>query len=484
MIPFSLIDTNINFPQTEAARTINWYAEAIGTGKGKKFTLRTTPGLNLVARMGAAGGGRGIHTMISTREYHFGVRGNSFQEWDPGIGAYVERGQLGTIEGVVKFADNGKQVCLSDGVRGYGYDVTTQVFKRLDVVDASTPNPVNNPWPGVGPQTDAVFSALRVISIEGGTGFFWCSMQDDIFNWSATAGAEAESFPDPLVGLACLGQVFFPLGSNSNEAWTDQGFQDFPFRRVQAGSNIGVSSRDSICTFGGSAYFLGGSAEGKGIIYRSQGYNMVPISDQRTNSIIAQIADISDAVAFIYQEEGHVFYQISFISGDLTLVYDISTELWAQREYRNPVTGITSRRFEAFQAVYGGRNLVQDFRDGTVYALSRKFFTDAGDPVVRTKVFGTWPDEQTDFVSVPSFGAFMDMGNTPEGSEAPQAILSFSDDRGKTYGQEHYRALPFIGEYGKRVAWHGQGSTYGRNYKLKLVGNQEFTLRSAGLLEA
>lgn len=483
MIPFSLIDTNVNFPQTEAARTINWYAEGIGEGKAKKFILRTTPGLKLHSVLGTQGGGRGLHTMISSREYLFAVRGSSFQEWDPGLGAFVERGQLGTLAGKVNMANNGKQVCIVDGTRGYGYDAATQVFKRLDVVDTSSPNPVNDIWPGVGPQTDAVFSALRILSIEGGTGFFWCSNQDDVFNWSATAGAEAESFPDPLVGLACLGQVFFPLGSNSNEAWTDQGFQDFPFRRMQAGSNIGVSAPASIAIFGGSAFFLGGSAEGKGIVYQSQGSNMVPISDQRTDSLIAKIADISDAVAFIYQEEGHIFYQISFISGDLTLVYDVTTQLWAQREYRNPVTGITSRRFEAFQAVYGGKNLVQDFRDGSVYEMSRKYFTDAGDPVVRTKVFGTWPVEQTGFVSVPSFGIFMDMGNTPEGSDAPQAIVSFSDDRGKTYGAEHYRALPLIGEYGKRVVWHGQGSTYGRNYKLQLTGNQEFTLRNAGLLE-
>jgi hypothetical protein len=393
------------------------------------------------------------------------------------------RGVLSTIEGPVNMADNGKQILITDGSFGYGYDVGTQVFKRLDVINASTPNPVNNPWPGTGGQTGAIFASLRVLSFENGTGNFWCSMEDDVFNWSGTAGAEAESFPDPLAGLACLGQVFFPLGSNSNEVWTDQGFQDFPFRRVQAGSNIGCAAPASIKTFSGSIFFLGGSAEGKGIIYRSQGYNMVPISDQRTDSLIAQIADISDAVAFIYQEEGHVFYQISFISGDLTLVYDLTTQLWAQREYRNPISGETSRRFETYQAVYGNKNLVQDFRDGTVYELSRKYFQDAGDPVVRTKVFGTWPDEQTDFVSVPSFGAFMDMGNTPEASEAPQAIVSFSDDRGKTYGQEHYRDLPLIGEYGKRIAWHGQGSTYGRNYKLKLVGNQEFVLRSAGLLE-
>lgn len=483
MIPFSLIDTNIDFPQTEAARTINWYAEGVGEGKNKKFILRTTPGLSVFARFGTSGGGRGLHTMTSGKEYLYAVRGSSFQEWDPNLNAFVERGQLGTNDGKVWMADNGNQVCIVDGLRGYGYDAGTHVFKRLDVVNASMPNPVNNPWPGVGPQTGAVFSSLRVLSIEGGTGFFWTSMQDDVFNWSATAGAEAESFPDPLVGIGALGQILFLLGKNSYEVWMNQGFPDFPFRRVQAGSNIGCSAANSIQVFGGSVFFLGGSAEGKGIVYQSEGYGMKSISDQRTNSIIAGITNISDAVAMIYQEEGHVFYQLSFPSGDMTLDYDITTGLWAQREYRNPISGATSRRLEAYQAVYAGKNLVQDFRDGTVYQMSRQIFTDAGDPVVRTKVFETWPQEQEGFVSVPSFGIFMDMGNTPEGAVAPQAIVSFSDDRGKTYGTEFYRDLPLIGEYGKRIAWHGQGSTYGRNYKLKLTGNQEFTLRDAGLLE-
>ena len=476
MIPFSLVDSNLNFPQSAAQRTINWYAESIGK---KQVVLRRTPGLKLFGVITGLNGGRGVYTMISDKERQFAVRGNKFMEWNTATSAYVSRGTLLTLQGLCQFTNNTTQVMIVDGTYGYGYDVNTTEFRRLDVVGGS----VVNPWPGVTGQSGAIYSALRCLSFEPGTGRFWCSNQDDVFNWSGTAGAEAESFPDPIVGIASLGQIIFLLGSNSYEVWIDQGFQDFPYRRVQAGSNIGCSATSSIVTFGGSVYWLGGSAEGKGIVYKSSGYQALPISDTRTDEIISEISDISDATGFIYQEQGHVFYRLSFGVGDLTLAYDITTDLWAQCEYRNPVSGLASRRPEIAQCVYQGKNLVQDFRNGNVYEMSRKFYTDDGAKVIHTKVFETWPVEQERRVDVPPFSVMMDQGNTPEGSESPKAMLSISDDRGKTYGKEMYKDLGQIGQYNRRIVWYNQGSTYGRNYRLTMTGNQDFVIRGAALLD-
>jgi hypothetical protein len=476
VIALSLIDSNLDFPQSAAQRTVNLYAESIGK---KQVVLRTTPGLKQKWTLPGGAGGRGIFSMESISERLFAVKGNKFYQYDLSGDTFIERGTLSTLQGFVQFANNTTQVLIADGSFGYGYDVNTHEFRRLDTIAGS----VVDPWPGVGGQTGAVYSGLRCVSIEAGTGNFWCSNQDDIFNWSGTAGAEAETFPDPLVGIASLGQILFLLGSNSYEVWLLQDFQDFPYRRVQAGSNIGCAAKSSIVVFGGSVFWLGGSAEGKGIVYKSSGYQAEPISDIRTDEIISGISDISDATAFIYQEQGHVFYRLSFGVGNLTLSYDITTELWAQCDYRNSFSGTVSRRPEISQCVYAGLNLVQDFRDGTIYEMSRKYFTDAGKPVVREKVFATWPAEQETRTDVPPFGIMLDMGNTPEGSESPKAMMSFSNDRGMTYGPESYRDLGQIGEYGKRVVWHGQGSTFGRNYKVRLTGNQDFVIRNAGFLE-
>ena len=477
MILLSLIDSNLDFPQSAAQRTINWFVEQIGK---KQVVLRTTPGLKFRWSLSDVGGGRGIYSMKADTEHLFAVRGETFFQYDVGTDAFVSRGTLSTNQGFLQFSNNSTQILIADGRYGYGFDLNTLAFNRLDGVAG----PVVDPWPGVGGQTGAAYSSLRCISIEAGTGNFWCSHQDDIFNWSGSAGAEAETFPDPLVGIASLGQILFLLGSNSYEVWMDQGFQDFPYRRVQAGSNIGCAAASSIVVFGGSVYWLGGSAEGKGIVYKTSGYQAVPISDTRTDEIISQIADISDATAFIYQEQGHVFYRISFGFGNLTLSYDITTDLWAQCDYRDPTTGQSKRRPEISQCVFAGQNLVQDYRDGSICEMNRKYFTDAGLPVVREKVFEAWPSEQENRMDVPPFAVMLDMGNTPEGSESPKAMVSFSDDRGKTYGVEHYRDLGQIGEYGKRIVWHGQGSTFGRNYKLRMTGNQDLVIRNAGFLQA
>jgi hypothetical protein len=580
MITLPLVTEHQNFPQTAAERTVNWYAEKVGNN----FILRCTPGLNLFATVPGYGGMRGLMVALGDQTRLFAVRGNGFYEWDGS--AFVLRGNLTSNTGVVGMAYNNTQCIVVDDTKGYGYEFG----------DPSSFREIPN-FPGGGSQV--VFSQLRMVTIQPGTGFFWVSNQDDVFTWNPLAGADTESFPDPLVAIAALGNTLYLFGSGSYEIWTSSTNFELPFARTNmVFQKIGCAARHSVSVFGPHVYFLGGNAEGRGIVYRMVGSAPQRISDNRIEQIIQSMPSIDDAVGFCYQEQGHVFYVLSFGVGDKTLVYDATTGLWAERNYRNPVTGQVNRRPEIVQAVFGDKMLVGDWRNGDVYEMSRNYFTDgtylktvssvtlSGDgakyvaleafnlnnpsakyfnisyyfdsnewvvlaydsaynrdnyinplgfcngisgnpkqlvvvqndsgevqasfyletitnpelpvsfdadfvteqvaekvPVVREKVFPVWPEEQIARTKVPPFALFLDMGKTPSGAEAPKAMLSYSEDRGETYGNEHYRELGTTGQYGKRIVWHGQGTTWGRNYKLRITGGQDFVLRNAGLLE-
>jgi hypothetical protein len=464
MIELPLVTDHNDFAQTAAEMTINWYAEKVSDN----FVLRCTPGLSLFGAVSGAGGIRGLLSVVAPVNRLFAVRGNGFFEWDGA--AFVLRGNLSTSSGIVGMAYNDTQVIVVDENKGYGYTVSnTSSFAEIS--------------PFQGGASQVAFTQLRMVTIEPGTDRWWVSNQDDVFTWNPLAGARAESLPDPLVALASVGQALYLFGSNGYEVWTTTPNFNFPFARTNfVGQNIGCAAKSSVSVFGNSVYFLGGNAEGRGIVYVLSGYQPVRISDNRIEEIIQGLPSFDDAVGFTYQEQGHVFYVLSFGIGDKTLVYDVTTKIWAQREYRNPVSGVESRRPEIVQCVFNGKMLVGDFRSGNIYEMSRAYQTDDGNPVIRTKVLSVWPTEQIQRVHVPPFALFLDMGKTASGVEAPQAMLSFSDNRGETYGIEHYRELGRTGEYGKRVVWHGQGTTYGRNYKIRLTGDQDFVLRKAGLL--
>jgi len=474
-----LVSDDADFPQTAPERTVNLFGAKVGKDQ---FILQGSPGLNLFGVLEGSGGIRGELRFKGTDERLFAVRGNSFQEWDTGTSAFIERGLLSSLIGQVGMTYHQttagvKQVVVVDGTKAYKYIAGTPgSFAEIPAVD---PDPAYG-FQGGG--AGLVYASLRALSFTPGTGKIWCSDFDDIFRWKVIAGGVAETFPDPIVALASVGAVIFVFGTDSMEPWVDQGLPTFPFRRIQAGSPVGCSAPSSVSVYGQAAYWLGGTKEGRGQVYRTNGYSPERISTDEIERIIGGMASFDDAVGYIVQEEGHVFYVLNFGVGDRTLVYDISTGLWAEWEYRNG-DGTLSRHPAIAQAVYNGLNLVGDARNGNIYEMAGKYLDNDGLLIVREKIFPCWPQDSYEFTSMPPFFLALDVGTTPSGADEPRAMLSWSDDRGKLYGMEVTRGLGLTGRYDIRPVWDGLGSSYGRAYRLRLTGPVKFTIREAGFIQ-
>lgn len=469
-----LISSTAKFPQTAPERTVNLYGDKAGQSN---FVLKRTPGLALFGVLAGSGGIRGVLRFKGTTERLFAVRGNSFQEWDTFASAFVSRGTLASLVGMVGMAYNTTQVIVVDADKAYVYDVGNPAsFAQITGAGG-----FNGTYAFPGGNSAAIYASLRMFSIGPNTGEVWASNRDDARTWDPIATIEAETFPDPAVALANLGPSMLVFGTDSFETWVDQGLPTFPFRRVQAGSSIGCSAPSSVSVYGGEAYWLGGSTEGRGIVYKSRGVQAAPISTPDIDRIIAGLPSFDDAVGFIYQEQGHAFYVLTFGVGDTTLVYDLATGLWLEWEFRNG-DGTISRHPAIAQAVYQGANLVGDFRNGNIYTMSKAYLDNGGLPIVHEKIFIVWPSDTFEFTNMPPFYVAMDVGQAASGADEPLAMLSFSDDRGKTYGIEHYRGLGRTGQYDRRVVWDGLGSSFGRAYRLRLQGAVDFVVRGAGML--
>lgn len=474
MIRIPLISSTIGFPQTNPDRTVNLYADKVG----EDVVLECSPGLKVFKVIPGPGVIRGMLRFQASEEILFVVRGFEFLEYDELTSTFISRGLLLSSQDPVGMAYNSTQVIVVDNVNAYVYDIGNPL--SFHIIDGSG-LPFGGAFPFQGGNSTAVYASLRMLSLQPGTGNVFASDQDSAREWNPISGAESETFPDPLVAAVNIGQSLVFLGTDSNEVFVDQGLPIFPFRRVRAGTAIGCSAPFSVSVFGGAVYWLGGSREGRGIVYRMLSYDPEVISTTEISTIIQGVVDFSDAIGYIFQENGHVFYVINLLSGNRTLVYDISTGLWAEWEFRNE-DGTTSRHPIITQAVYKQMNLVGDSRTPTIYEMSTKFTNNYGLPIVREKIFPPWPNDSYMLTNMPPFFVSMDVGQVPAGVDEPQAMLTWSDDRGKLYSNERYRGLGRSGDYGRRVVWDGLGSSFGRSYRLRLTGDVSFVIRGAGML--
>ena len=222
---------------------------------------------------------------------------------------------------------------------------------------------------------------------------------------------------------------------------------------------------------------------------------------------IQQYGDITDAVAYTYQEEGHAFYVLNFPTANKTWVYDVATGAWHERA--SWLNGSFVRHRGQCQMNFDSQTIVGDYENGNLYALDLNVYADNGDTQKWVRSWRPLPPNQnnlkrtaqhtlqldcqsgvginTSIVGDPTVAYFaatqvnvsypdnvvtnngeylvFSMATIPSGgTEAgqggdPQVMLRWSDDGGHTWSSEHWISMGKIGEYGYRAIWRRLGMT-------------------------
>jgi hypothetical protein len=139
-------------------------------------------------------------------------------------------------------------------------------------------------------------------------------------------------------------------------------------------------------------YWLSQDKFGRGMVMRGTGLQAKRISTHAIEVQISQYADISDAIGFAYQQQGHVFYVLTFPSANsprgATWVYDGSTEEWHERCcIIDPVSGAEWRHLGNACAAAYNKVFVGDWRNGNLYTFDLDNYTDNGLPIKRLRSF-------------------------------------------------------------------------------------------------
>lgn len=247
-----------------------------------------------------------------------------------------------------------------------------------------------------------------------------------------------DSSTDNLVTLFENEREAFFIGERTSEVWYNPGVpSNFPLSRIPGvGPQIGCSAQHSITRVGSKLVWLGKNEQGENMVVMNEQYSWRRLSTHAIEHAISSYPLVSDAFAYGYEEEGHLFYVLTFPTADATWVYDMTSELWHQRASFNSSTGAFHRHRSNSFMNFGNIRIVGDYTTGQLHQMSRVYFTDAGNPLVcvrRSPHIWDKPGRERLFFSQFQIEFTPGVGlQTGQGSN-PLVMMRFSDDGGFTW---------------------------------------------------
>lgn len=213
----------------------------------------------------------------------------------------------------------------------------------------------------------------RFISVNRNSAEWRLSDPADSTVWPTTAGyvgtfntqADILTAAFPVPGKANL---LFVVGKNITEPWIDVGAQLFPYQKNST-FNIPYGAIPSTIARGNEIVaWLGLNADSGISIMYSEGGEAQTISDDGINYKLELLENPEDSYGFLFMQNGHLFYVLTFTKDNYTLAYDFEDH----RFYT--LTDEDGNYFIAKNVVYFNNTYYfLSFRDGNLYELNSEY---------------------------------------------------------------------------------------------------------------
>jgi hypothetical protein len=238
----------------------------------------------------------------------------------------IHIGVLQTTTGVVYIAENNKpQIGISDGTAFYIYDPTlTPSFQAITL----------NFTPGYLTFHDTYFilAASNDNTYTPPANNTWrLSGQNDGTDWpplTANVGL-LQTKPDnvqAVVRFPSKGNMIFVMGSVVTEAWFDTGAQLFPYQRNnQFNIDYGCLQPATVAYMDEFVVWLAQNEKSGPIIVYSDGGMPKKITTDGLDYLFSTLQNPEDSQAFLYRQDGHLFYHLNFYEDNFSIFHDFTT---------------------------------------------------------------------------------------------------------------------------------------------------------------
>lgn len=423
-------------------RVVNAFAETLPPDAKTPFALVRSPG---VSQWGTVGTGpiEGLHT---DHGLLYAVSGGGFYSVTSAASATL-RGAVGRSS-EIDMDSNESSVVIVSPPSAYYYTPGSTTFGQITDADFTSR--------GAG---DVEFFDNYMLFREPRSGRFFCADLGSVTAFDALNYATAEGSPDVLVGIKVDHRNAILFGEKTVELWENTGAAGFPFERMINGIvEIGCINGKTVAKLDNSVWWVADDYT----VRRLEGITPARVSTHAVEQWLRRVT-LGALRGYSYSQEGHLFYVLRAPEG--CFVFDVTTQLWAEREtygqetwnWANPVR-------------FAGKVLVGSTVSNVIGELDPEYYYELGN-TLRSE----WTYQP---VYTEGARAFHDrfeliietgVGLTSGQGSAPEVMLSFSDDGGRTWHNLPNKSLGALGRSKTRVTWQALGSCsspHGRVYRV------------------
>ena len=460
--------------------SLNLYPEKVETedGTADKVLIGTPGDWNVSAwdysTLIAQGQCRGTHT--SSWGTSYAIYDNQLLQIDDDV-------SIGTIIGIVGaslettpiiFADNGKELCMVDGIGLYIHTKGTSLVDRIDIPNVLPTHVVYNFGYFIVNNTflDPAISYPPTNTILYYSGLY------DGRKWDTSLYFfTAEGSADPVTSIKCVSdqiwaqgtqryELFYPTGLNVDDLVSPGN----PFARLGTSlTQTGLYAPYSTVTTGAELFWVGIPATGGITVFKNNGIGYSRISTHAQEYQLGK-GDCSDIIATAYSAEGHDFVIFSSDNLNLTLVWDDTQMTWHRRSSHNYIGPNEDRWRCRYAFARGQHTYMGSANSNQIFKLDLdKYDEHDGNVILRKHTTPIVNDELQGISHLKvSLQVATGNGSSDPGDLGYRPVMSMaqSDDAGHSWNQgpDQYMGMT-TGDYGRRITWWNRGYARLRQYQ-------------------
>jgi hypothetical protein len=370
-----------------------------------------------------------------------------------------EVGELDTASGDVNITDNiNSQITIEDNNKIYVYDYANSSFSS--------------------PSVDFVpvfldYQDTYTIATDN-EGNWRLSESSDSTIWPPLDLRQLQTKADTLRAAVVLNRQLWIIGTVVSELWTDQGLQLFPYVRDNSVSiDYGAVSTSSIATGFKMLVWLGKNAKSQNVIVYTSGGPPVELSPGGLDYVLNAVCFPESSYGFLFQQDGHIFYQLTFNKDNLTVVYDFTSGEWHRATDEK-------RDFHIARDVvfFNGKTYFISFVDSKLYELSSDITTYDGEEIPRYRILPPIRfDDDAPFV-LNDVTLQMEQGNN---SGITKVGLSVAKNSGNSFGNVVEVEANSVGNRQGKMSWHGMGRAINCTMKFEFWSKGRFVITGGSM---
>lgn len=383
-----------------------------------------------------------------------------------------EIGVIDTFNGDVFITENNKkQIAICDKQNLYIYDYAANTFGKikLDFIPAHIS-----------------FQNGRFIAAVKDQPIWRLSDFNDGFSWPALPAFQGtfQSKPDVVVATVPLpgkSNVLLVIGKTVTEVWVDVGAQNFPYQRNSYFNiNYGCLNAATIADNGEFVSWLASNEKSGPTIIYTNGGPPQQISNDGIDFKLASLKKPQNAYGFMFLQDGHPFYQITFTYDDFSYSYDFKEKCFYS------VTNENQGHHIAKSVVFFNNSYYFiSFNGGDLYEFGSNFYSLDKNECPRIRVCNPirLPDSSTFIVNNVSFWIEQGQGSfsrLPK-DNVQRIDFSISKDGGETFSNYIKYDFNPVGVRKSKINFWNLGLANEFIFQFRFYGLERFVL-SDGLV--